>query len=40
MITVGMSTSCTFPKSVETSFQIARDAGFDGMEIMIWTDQT
>lgn len=40
MITVGMSTSCTFPKSVETSFQIARDAGFDGMEIMISTDQT
>lgn len=34
-----MSTSCTFPKSVESSFRIAREAGFDGMEIMVSTDQ-
>lgn len=33
-----MSTSCTFPKSVESSFRMAREAGFDGMETMVSTD--
>lgn len=33
-----MSTSCTFPKSVESSFRIAKEAGFDGMETMVSTD--
>lgn len=35
-----MSTSCTFPKSVESSFRIAKEAGFDGMETMVSTDAT
>jgi len=39
MIKIGMSTSCTFPKSVESSFQIAKAAGFDGMEVMVSTEQ-
>ena len=39
MITVGMSTSCTFPKSLESSFRIAKEAGFDGMEVMIAAEQ-
>ena len=38
MITVGMSTSCTFPKSLESSFRIAKEAGFDGMEVMVATE--
>lgn len=33
-----MSTSCTFPKSLDSSFRIAREAGFDGMETMVGTD--
>lgn len=40
MISVGMSTSCTFPKPVESAFRIAREAGFDGIEIMVATEQT
>lgn len=39
MSKVGMSTSCTFPKSLEASFRIAREAGFDGMEVMVSTEQ-
>lgn len=35
MIRIGMSTSCTFPKSVAQSFQIAANVGFDGMEVMV-----
>ncbi|MGO1544138.1 MAG: sugar phosphate isomerase/epimerase family protein [Gulosibacter sp.] len=33
-----MSTSCTFPKSVDSSFKIAKRAGFDGMEVMVSTE--
>lgn len=38
MITVGMSTSCVFPLSVEAAFQLARATGFDGIEIMVTAD--
>lgn len=38
MIKIGMSTSCTFPKSTAQSFQIAAAAGFDGMEVMVSTE--
>lgn len=30
-----MSTSCTYPSSVETAFKIAKEAGYDGIEIMV-----
>lgn len=40
MISIGMSTSCTFPKPVASAFRIAKEAGFDGMEIMVATEQT
>ncbi|SJM64827.1 hypothetical protein FM112_10435 [Gulosibacter sp. 10] len=33
-----MSTSCTFPKSLDASFKIAKRAGFDGMEVMVSTE--
>jgi len=38
MISIGMSTSCNFPMRVESSFRLARLAGYDGIEIMITTD--
>lgn len=40
MISIGMSTSCTFPKPVASAFRIAKESGFDGMEIMVATEQT
>jgi sugar phosphate isomerase/epimerase len=38
MIAIGMSTSCNFPYGVETSFRLARLAGYDGLEVMVTTD--
>jgi len=38
MITVGMSTSCVFPLPLEAAFRLARDSGFDGIEIMVTAD--
>lgn len=38
MIQLGMSTSCTFGKPLDTSFKIAKRAGFDGIEIMVSTE--
>lgn len=32
---IGFSTTCTFPSSLETSFKMGKEAGFDGIEIMI-----
>lgn len=39
MIRIGMSTSCVFPKPLEASFRIGRDAGYDGIEIMVAAEQ-
>lgn len=38
MIRIGMSTSCVFPLSTETAFRLAREAGFDGIEVMVTHD--
>lgn len=38
MISIGMSTSCNFPARVESSFQLASLAGYDGLEVMVTTD--
>ncbi len=38
MITIGMSTSSVYPLSTQTAFRLAKEAGFDGMEIMITVD--
>lgn len=38
MIPVGLSTISVFPKGVEDGFRLSRDAGFDGVEVMVTTD--
>jgi len=38
MISIGMSTSCVYPLSTESAFRLARDAGFDGIEVMVTND--
>ncbi|MCY7412735.1 MAG: sugar phosphate isomerase/epimerase [Salinibacterium sp.] len=38
MIKIGMSTSSVYPFSAESAFRLAKEAGFDGMEIMITVD--
>lgn len=38
MIRIGMSTSCVYPLETERSFQLARAAGYDGVEIMVTND--
>ena len=35
---VALSTASTYPESCATAFQIAADLGFDGVEVMVWTD--
>ncbi|MCR8671453.1 sugar phosphate isomerase/epimerase [Agrococcus sp. HG114] len=39
MIKVGLSTISVFPKGVEDGFRLSRDAGYDGVEVMVTTDQ-
>jgi sugar phosphate isomerase/epimerase len=38
MIRIGMSTTCVYPWSPERAFAMARDAGFDGVEVMVTRD--
>lgn len=38
MIRIGLSNSSVFPKSIETCFRLAAEAGFDGVETMVSTD--
>lgn len=40
MIRIGMSTSCVYPLSTESAFRLARDAGFEGIEVMVTNDRT
>lgn len=35
---VALSTSCAYPDGTTTAFEIARDAGFDGIELMVGLD--
>ncbi|BDZ56046.1 sugar phosphate isomerase/epimerase family protein [Agromyces marinus] len=35
MIRIGMSTTCVYPLEPEHAFRIAREAGFDGVEVMV-----
>jgi sugar phosphate isomerase/epimerase len=37
-IAVGLSTMSVFPDGVEAAFTMAADLGFDGVEIMVWSD--
>ncbi|MRX45279.1 sugar phosphate isomerase/epimerase family protein [Agromyces kandeliae] len=40
MIRIGMSTTCVYPLEPEHAFRIAKDAGFDGVEIMVTQEAT
>ncbi|WP_369054946.1 sugar phosphate isomerase/epimerase family protein [Kineococcus terrestris] len=35
---VGLSTSCSYPESTTAAFEIAGRLGYDGVEVMVWTD--
>ncbi|MBA2767894.1 MAG: sugar phosphate isomerase/epimerase [Sporichthyaceae bacterium] len=35
---VALSTASCYPETCTTAFQIAADLGFDGVEVMVWTD--
>lgn len=36
---VALSTSSVYPESTSTAFALARDLGYDGAELMVWTDR-
>jgi sugar phosphate isomerase/epimerase len=35
---IGLSTAAVYPEGVETAFEIASNLGYDGVELMVWTD--
>jgi sugar phosphate isomerase/epimerase len=35
---IGLSTASVYPEGVATAFEMARDVGYDGVEVMVWTD--
>ena len=35
---VGLSTASVYPEGVEVAFELARKLGYDGVEVMVWTD--
>ncbi|GAB7192644.1 sugar phosphate isomerase/epimerase [Kineococcus sp. NUM-3379] len=37
-IPVGLSSSCAYPEATTAAFEIAGRLGYDGVEIMVWTD--
>ena len=39
-IPVALSTASVYPESVEVGFAIAAELGYDGVELMVWTDKT
>ncbi|NII50227.1 sugar phosphate isomerase/epimerase [Frigoribacterium endophyticum] len=39
MITVGMSTSCVFPRPADEAFRLARRVGYGGVEVMVTADR-
>ena len=38
-IPVGLSTACVVPGSVPDTFAIAQELGYDGVEIMVWSEK-
>ncbi|WP_067781630.1 sugar phosphate isomerase/epimerase family protein [Actinomyces vulturis] len=38
-VRVGLSTSSMYPEGAEASFEVASSLGYDGMEIMVWSDR-
>ncbi|WP_432521381.1 sugar phosphate isomerase/epimerase family protein [Kineococcus sp. SYSU DK006] len=37
-IRVGLSTTCSYPESTTAAFEIAARLGYDGVEVLVWTD--
>lgn len=37
-VPVGLSSSCSYPESTTAAFEIAARLGYDGVEVMVWTD--
>lgn len=35
---VGLSSASVFPEPLESAFELAADLGYDGLELMVWTD--
>src|SRR5262249_62087892 len=35
---IGLSTASVFPESTAAAFEIAARLGYDGVEVMVWTD--
>jgi sugar phosphate isomerase/epimerase len=35
---VGLSTASVYPQGAATAFEMARSLGYDGVEVMVWTD--
>ena len=38
-IPVGLSTASVWPRPVEIGFRLAAELGYDGVEVMVWTDR-
>jgi sugar phosphate isomerase/epimerase len=38
-IPVALSTASAYPESLQSSFSLAADLGYDGIELMVWTDR-
>ncbi|HEY3606587.1 MAG TPA: sugar phosphate isomerase/epimerase [Pseudonocardiaceae bacterium] len=36
---IGLSTASVWPRSVEVGFRLAAELGYDGVEVMVWTDR-
>ena len=39
-IPVGLSNACLMPAGVETTFALAAKLGYDGVEVMVWSERT
>jgi sugar phosphate isomerase/epimerase len=38
-IPIGLSTASVWPRPVEVGFRLAAELGYDGVEVMVWTDR-
>ena len=38
MIRIGASTASVWPQTATTAFELAAELGYDGVELMVWTD--
>jgi sugar phosphate isomerase/epimerase len=38
-IPIGLSTASVWPRPVEIGFRLAAELGYDGVEVMVWTDR-